>query len=487
VAPAQEVVRFIPLLIVAVIAGGGGNRPFWVLATLAAVIGVGVLRWITTRYRLTAERIELTSGLLFRKHRSVPRDRVRTVDVMAKPLHRVFGLSVLRVGTGQHEPGNDGELALDAVSAAESERLRAMLLDRSTADPSTMGTLVAAGTAAPGAAGVPAVSTAEAAPAAEQELASLRWAWLRFAPLTVLGVASVGAVAGGVWQLLAEAGVDIEDVGTVRSLLDWLTARPVGIAVLAVVGSLLFVGALGALALYVQAWWGYRLTRRPDGTLRVNRGLLTRRSVSLEERRLRGVHVSEPLLLRAGRGARLSAVATGTRGGDRSSLLPPAPRSEAHRVGAAVLREPQPSTLWPLRRHPPAALRRRLIRSVLPAVVLTAGLAAADGLGTAPSWPWVLAAAVLLPVSVLLGVDRYRNLGHDLGERHLVVRGGSLVRQTVALRRSGVIGWRVSRSVFQRRAGLATATAVTAAGAGAYPVLDVDLESAAWLVDSNLS
>jgi putative membrane protein len=89
-----------------------------------------------------------------------------------------------------------------------------------------------------------------------------------------------------------------------------------------------------------------------------------------------------------------------------------------------------------------------------------------------PNWPWEITLA-LLPVAALLGWDRYRNLGHVLTERHLVARSGSLVRETVALQRTGIIGWRLHRSFFQRRAGLVTVVATTAAGDGAYHVIDV--------------
>ncbi len=462
VAPAQEVVKFVPFLVVALFAGGGGSRNWVVLGALGGVIAIGMLRWFTTRYRLTPERIELRSGLLFRQHRSVPRDRVRTVDVTAKLLHRMFGLSVLQVGTGQHEPGKDGELTLNAVSSAESERLRATLLDRSPAF-------------------VP-VSTDGVAAAGDgpdtQELAAISWAWLRFAPLTLLGVASIGALFGGTWQVFGELGVDADDVGAVRGMVDWFGEQSVGPVVAVVVVFLLVAGSLGALALYVEGWWGYRLTRRPDGTLRVNRGLLTRRSVSLEERRLRGAEVVEPLLLRAGRGARSTAVATGSGSGDRASLLPPAPRAEAHRVVAAVLREDTAPSLAALRRHPAAALRRRLVRTLVPAAVVVAALAVADAVDALPAWPWVAASVVLGPVAVLLGVDRYRSLGHAVLHDYLVVRSGSLLRRTVVLRRSGIIGWRVSQSLFQRTAGLATATAITAAGAGAYDLLDIEFDRA---------
>ncbi|HEY0640675.1 MAG TPA: PH domain-containing protein, partial [Pseudonocardiaceae bacterium] len=315
VGPAQEVVRFVPVLVIAVFAGGGGNRPWWALGAVGALMAYGVLRWLTTRYRVTADRIELRKGLLFRQHRSVPLDRVRTVDVTAKLLHRVFGLSVLRVGTGRHaQPGKDDELTLDAVSAAESERLRGLLLARSPATTATATTAAAATTAAGGSAAEP-LTAGGGATGGGTELSALDWAWLRFAPLTLLGMAAIGALFGAVWQVVGELGVEVDQA---RGLFDVLAAQPLALAALIVVVGLLVTGSLGALLLYVEAWWGYRLTREPDGTLRVNRGLLTTRSVSLEERRLRGVEVTEPLLLRAGRGARGTAVATGSGGGDRS-------------------------------------------------------------------------------------------------------------------------------------------------------------------------
>ena len=67
----------------------------------AVVVLAGVLRWRTTRYRITGDRVELRTGWLRRERRSVPRDRIRTVDLTASPLHRVFGLSVVRVGSAQ--------------------------------------------------------------------------------------------------------------------------------------------------------------------------------------------------------------------------------------------------------------------------------------------------------------------------------------------------------------------------------------------------
>ncbi|MDQ3763529.1 MAG: PH domain-containing protein, partial [Actinomycetota bacterium] len=231
------------------------------------------------------------------------------------------------------------------------------------------------------------------------------------------------------------------------------------------------IALVGSVLIFVEAWWGFRLVREPGGALRIRRGLLTTRSVSLVERRLRGVEVAEPLLLRLGRGARTTAVATGLGGHSghgRAALLPPAPRGEAHRVSGAVLAEDPSPTSTTLRRHPLVALRRRLVRAVLPVLAGSAVL----WLAPVPAWvPW--ATLGLLPVTVLLALDAYRNLGHALTNRYLVSRHGAGLRGTVALQRSGVIGWTVSQSLFQRRAGLVTVTATTAAGNGGYHVIDV--------------
>ena len=47
---------------------------------------------------------------------TVPRDRVRTVDITASPLHRMLGLALLTIGTGRTDRRNDG-VRLDALTA----------------------------------------------------------------------------------------------------------------------------------------------------------------------------------------------------------------------------------------------------------------------------------------------------------------------------------------------------------------------------------
>jgi putative membrane protein len=467
VGPVGGLVRALPVVAVLLLTGEGD---LWRvgLATGVAVLVVlgGVVRWRTTKYRITGERVELHSGWLSRQRRSVPRDRIRTVDLTSRLLHRAFGLSVVQVGAASGAPLENSGLSLDAVSKAEAERLRRVLLEH-----------------APAAAADPASVAPQAPP--PDELARLHWSWIRFAPLTFSSLAGIGAVGAAVYNLVEDLGVDPRDIGAVDAATDRLAGAPVWYGVAVVGGVLLAVAVVGAMLLFAERWYDYRLTREPDGTLRVRRGLLTRRSLSVSEQRLRGAEVAEPLLLRAGRGGQCRALSTGlSRDAQGGSLQPPAPRSEAHRVAAAALREhPAQVTEAQLRRHPRAALQRRLTRAVGSAAVL---VAVAWTLGaTVLDAPWLgPACLVLLPLGALLGAESYRNLGHQLTARYLVSRRGALQRRTVALQRSGVIGWSFRQSVFQRRAGLVTMEAVTAAGVGGYAVPDLGAADAVALADA---
>jgi putative membrane protein len=446
------------------------------LRSLALIMVVSVLldlwRWSTTWYRVTEARAEVRSGLVSRRHRSMPRDRIRRVDATAKVLHRVFGLAVVTIVSGEQSGATD-DLKLDAVTTRRAGELRHLLLGAPTVGGSSR-------VDAP--AGPARVEPVPGAAEAGTVLASLRWRWTPYAVLSVWTLVLPALALGAVVQALESIGVSVDEVAkddrVVDRARDLSPVTALAVAAVAVV----LVGVAGALLRFVETWWGYRLVREPGGRLRIRRGLLTSRSISLDESRLRGVELAEPVLLRAAGAARLHAVTTGVgEGGERAesagALLPAAPIAEAGRVAAAVLREPQaPTHHVVLHEHPRAALRRRLVRAGVAAGAVAVGLAAAEVGTTGGSLAAGAWASIPLVAAVAIAWARasYRSLGHAVEQRYLVVRRGALVRRTAALRRTGIIGWTVRSTVFQRRVGLATVVATTAAGRGAYALVDVD-------------
>ena len=454
VKPFNEFLGFIPALIgLLSVSHHNTERLLFGIGGIVLLLLRGLLHWLTTRYRITADKVELRTGLLFRQRLSANRDRVRTVEATARFGHRVFGVTAVRVGTGEHESKRHKPMTLDPVTKAEAERLRRVLLRRT----------------APAVAETPAQ-----APKPGQRISALDWKWVRYAPFTLSGLAAVGVLGGLVWRSVNELNIDVSRVGALREGLHWAEHTPLGELIALGVLAVLLVVVLGSTLVYAFQFAGYALTREPDATLHVRRGLLTTSAVTIEEARLRGVEVSEPLLLRLVRGARVEAVATGLRRRSGSHLLmPPGPAGEANRVAAAVLHVSRSPTLATLAGHPRRALSRRMVRAVVPVLVLALALWLGELALGFPGWLWRVALLLLVP-AVLLGWDRYRHLAHGLTTRYLVTRYGSLERRTVALRRSGIIGWRIRRSFFQRRAGLLTLTATTSAGRQGYHVTDLD-------------
>jgi putative membrane protein len=82
-------------------------------------------------------------------------------------------------------------------------------------------------------------------------------------------------------------------------------------------------------------------------------------------------------------------------------------------------------------------------------------------------------------LGVPLGLGRFASLGHATGPRTFAVRVGWLVRERAVLERRAVVGWEVTQSWFQRRAGLASVVACVGAGRGGYIALDMAADDVA--------
>lgn len=417
---------------------------------IGAVLAYEAVRLRTTRYRVTETRVEMHTGVLFKSRRSLARERIRSVDLTANPLERAFGLTRVKVGTGETGSGSgsttEQTLTLDSVHRTEADRLRRELLRRGAAvDLETEG-----------------------------RLATWEPGWLKYAPLSFLTPMLAGVAVGATFQLadwFGRGGLPVEVTADLVEAYGAWTVLGGGLVVL------LLCGAVASLALQGEAWWRHRLDRESGGTLRVRRGLMIARSLSLEEERIRGIEIVEPLGVRTAGAGRLDVVAIGLKtdqeGSDLSTLVPAAPLDKTLAAAEAVIGPLETG----LTAHPKSALVRRLRWAVVTVVAVAVLATAAHLLWSMPallSAAVVLAAVSISAFAVWTAFDSYASLGHAAGPRYLVSRRGSIRRATVHLDRSGIIGWRIQQSVFQQRMGLMTLDATTAAGKGHYAVIDAD-------------
>ncbi|MFG2244175.1 PH domain-containing protein [Spirillospora sp. NPDC048823] len=426
----RELIALIAAGATGLMVGGLSTAFYFTLVGLALGLLFHVAGWLTFTYRLYDDRIELRRALIGRSVKSIPRDRIRGVDINASLPHRLLGLAVVHIDAG----ADGGEGALNAVSRHEAERLRRVLLARDAPAPP------------------------------RRVLARMRRRWYVYAPLSGAYLLTPFALAGSLLGTLYNLGDDlgfitrerVENLG--HDVVGLPTALVVALAVL-----LLITMPVMSVIVFTMFNWDFTVHQR-DGSLVIERGLITRRSVSLERRRLRGVELADNPFERVTGVTRLGALITGL--GDaahRGRLLPAAPRTVAESLAARVVG----NVPGPLTAHPPAARSRRVTRAVAP----PAGFAVLGVLAGQPRVAYLFAALAVLAVP--LGLDRYRQLGHITDGERLSVRSGSLRRRQVVVEHTAIVGWRVRRTLFQRRLGLATLIVAVGAGDGGYSAMDM--------------
>ncbi|WAC56363.1 PH domain-containing protein [Gordonia sp. SL306] len=460
VRPIEQLPQLIPLVI-AIIFAGRGALDISIILTLIAVPLITIVPWLMTRYQVTDEHVRVRSGLITRKVATARRDRIRSVDLTASVPHRVLGLKKVRIGTGGDKESSVVEL--NAIPATEADTLYRHLM------------ATVARTARPSGLTEDGPSQRSVPP---EQLSRLQLSWLRFAPFSLTGFAAAAAAGGLAAQFANEAGLFEQGATAAEDAINRIRDIPVPLVVTVSVIVVIAVGALLSFGGYVLAYWNFSLVRNHrDGTLLIRRGLLTTNASSLDENRVRGVHLHEPVLMRAVRGARLNAIATGS--SKNPLLLPPAPFDEAVRVGQLVAHDGDELTS-PLNRHGRGALTRRLTRGfwggLLFAIVVVVAV-----IGPL-TWPWLILAAVVAVASSALGVLRYRNLGVRVTPTAVVIAPPRVARHRYVVSREGVVGWASSASFFQRRRGVETTVVATAAGAEAYAAVDLDPAAAAELM-----
>lgn len=335
-----------------------GSAGWRAVAIAAAVIVLGwfVVAWIAWRFtgfRVAARELHVRDGILSRRQRTIPLERVQAVDVVRPALARLFGLAEVRmevVGGGK-----EAEAPLAYLTTAEAERLRVHLL-RLAAD--------AGAPAGPAVATVP-VATVPAAPVVTSAVGGLFRVDHRLLILSqLLTVNTLSAPFLLVFPILEFTSED-PSTATVFTFISGI------------------VGLIQVPVRRLLGEWGFTVGRDTDG-LRVHRGMLDVRNQTVPLSRIQAVRIRQPLLWRPFGWVRIEIDVAGYgQGGQqesgRSALVPVALAAEAFAVLHAVLPtvpEAGPDALGLIPAPPPARRRapfqyRRLAYAITDVALVT--------------------------------------------------------------------------------------------------------------------
>ncbi|WP_051571159.1 PH domain-containing protein [Cryptosporangium arvum] len=294
-----------------------GSAGWRAVAIAAAVIVLGwfVVAWIAWRFtgfRVASRELHVRDGILSRRQRTIPLERVQAVDVVRPALARPFGLAEVRmevVGGGK-----DAEAPLAYLTIGEAERLRVHLL-RLAAD-----------------AGAPARAVASPEGDAEQPAD---------APAVTTAVGGLFKVNHKLLILsqLLTFNTLSAPLLLVFPILEFTSEDPSTATVFTFVSGI--VGLIQVPVRRLLGEWGFTVGRDADG-LRVHRGMLDVRNQTVPISRIQAVRIRRPLLWRPFGWVRIEIDVAGYgEGGQqesgRSALVPVASAEEAFAVLHAVL------------------------------------------------------------------------------------------------------------------------------------------------------
>ncbi|TWK31565.1 hypothetical protein CHCC20369_3745 [Bacillus licheniformis] len=392
-----------------------------------ALVVTSIIKWSKFTYRIEEDELRIEEGLINKKKRYIPIERIQTINTSAGLIQQMFKLVKLQIETASG--GTEAEVSLVAITQAEAERIQQALFERKKAAEDT-------GTDVP----VPLEETAEEAEEAEEPVMMYKMTGQEL--LTAASTSSgIGVIISGVFAFFTQVD-DFFD-------LDWLYDRfaflnSAGAAVIALAAFVaLFIAWLLSIVGMLLKYANFTVVRK-EKEIVISRGLIEKQQITIPLQRIQAIKIKESLIRQP---FGLAAVTIVSAGGnvleeDKSAILFPIISKKIinQRLGEFI---PDYAPEDDLNRLPKRALRRYILRASWPvlAVVPLSILFP----------PWGYLSAVLIPFYWIIGYFSYRDAGWKISGSKIIMSSRFIGRTTAVIQRRRMQVFEVSRSYFQRR------------------------------------
>lgn len=435
----QQLKQFVVPLVVLVFLGRGDRYQLWPLLAVGGFAVVAVWRYLTFRYRITADSVVIDSGLLERSRRQVPFSRIHNVALHQSLLHRLFDVAEVRL---ESAGGDKPEAQMRVLRMADAVALEAVVRRRG---------------AAPAAAGEVDADAASAREADGRVLLALPVGEIvRLGLISNRGMIVVGGAMAALWQFDSLLPDDVFDRGE-EAARAFFGSHQFDVAQYALAVAAVVIGAMALLrafsvVLALLQYWGFRLEEH-GRRLTVERGLLTRLRTSAPRRRIQSWTLREGVLHRwfGRRTLEVDSAVAGDENRQRRGMRELAPIAAPASCDGLV-RHLLPGTAWPPARwqplHPRAWWRLALPGAVF-ACVLAAALCWRFG-------PWGLAGLLWLPWAVFVARQHARRAGYAVEGQLVGARSGWWSRHWRFAELDKLQALELRQSPLDRRLGMAT-------------------------------
>ncbi len=424
-----------PLLLIAVAQAGSRK---WLLLAIPVLVIIfivyGVLYWLRYVFYLNEQELRLEYGVLIRKRRYIPFERIQSVQISAGILQRLFGLVKVQVETAG--TGSKAEFVLTAISRQKAEALREILQ-----------------------AGGNIPDQAEEMPAAIEYHLSTRALLLLASTSNGIGVA-ISALLVLVSQLddfFSKLNIWVK----IGQYAEGLATGRISLLILGVFILLLLAWMISLVGSIIR-FAGFRMVREGDN-IKISRGLLEKQQLTLPIKRIQAIRVVEGLLRQPFGMVSVQVVSISNSAiakGEGNVLFPLLPRAQLNHFLQEIA--PEFAMTLNIQGLPVKARRRYLIVTTLPALIVAI-------LG-AIFLPWGYLAFIIVPLAAWLGNTQYRSAGWQLEADNLLLMARILGRVTTIIPRRRIQSLDIAQNFFQQRLDLTTLRVAVASGLSAAMV-----------------
>ena len=453
------------------------NSEAWFSIFLSLVYGfialpAIVLQYMRFSYRITPKEIVIQSGVINRKNRSIPLERVQNIQIEQSLLPRMMGTAKVKVETAGSS-STEGVLEYVSLSEAHSIRQAVRTFKRQQAA-AELGADASDPEAATDEATEPAAETGEeifAMPIGRVLLSGAFRFSLLYIALIFSGLQFVPAEDLILWMQLSQG--ELEGLYATAAASPWLT----GLLTIFVAGLLSW---LTGIAINLNKYYGFRLWLDGD-KLRLRRGLLTLAEGTIPLQKVQTLILrTNPAMRQFGWYAlEVQTVGLDVEEQGHRVVVPFAQKDEILKLAQHIRSFDLPESFESVSR---LTIRRSFVRYSVALVTLTGLLSygvywiGTDWIAWTQVW-WLLA---LAPLLLGLAILQYLYHGYAIQDDGFFVRRGVFRHYIWMIPVEKFHVFYTTASIFQRRLGLKSLFVDTAgAAAFAYPeVVDVRAEPA---------
>lgn len=429
------------------------------LVVIAIVsLALSTLRWYLYTYRYEDGYLHIKRGLIFKKERSIKKERVQTVNIRAGPLQRLLDVATVQIETAGG--GMESEVVLKAVKMEETQRLRSYLKGEPR-----ISRVAHEGTKDP-------VSEAELENGTGSEITAsyIVPLWETFLAGATSGrfmllFSFIAAIVSHFYPYIPENVTDL----LIEQLISKSNADISLIVILLL--SLLLISWFISILAYMVKYANFTILRQNE-YLKVSWGLIEQKEFTLKVNRIQALSIQEGLLRQPlGLCALNSEVAGGgLRDQEHVTIICPILRK---RELTTFLEKILPEYKMPVSMEsvPKRARKRYLFRTLGIAIIIVLPL---------QLLPYGWLGVLILPPAFLLGLSRYRTAATSVDDKQLTFRFRNINLYNILMMQNHVHSLQISSNPFQRRIDLSTmSTSVLSSPSGkTFHVDNVDNQEA---------